>query len=173
MPQEVDQWKEEFEFYLTNMLWINKAKADLIIDHVNQLSFIEKTRSPLQSKIKEQSQEIERLKEELSKTNISNFAHVKESQTPEEYLSTPSLKDLEDEGYKSLSEKLPEEIFLRIHEDIGYASTNTGNAAKIAFNLCHFIADKLTAKDQRIKELEREVQDWKISFDELYIDTKK
>ena len=55
---------------------------------------------------------------------------------------------------KSLSERLPEEIYTRIHQDIGQASMCWENiegagtfeseqASKIAFELCHYIADKL------------------------------
>jgi hypothetical protein len=55
---------------------------------------------------------------------------------------------------KSLSERLPEEIFTRVHIDIGQASVcwenvegagvfDSTKASEIAFNLCHYIADKL------------------------------
>lgn len=58
---------------------------------------------------------------------------------------------------KPLSERLPEHIFKRIHEDIGQASMCWSNideagefdakkAGEIAFELCHFIADVLEAK---------------------------
>ena len=58
---------------------------------------------------------------------------------------------------KSLSEQLPEDIFNRIHQDIGEASMcwehvdkagtfDSTRASKIAFELCHFIADKLNSK---------------------------
>ena len=70
---------------------------------------------------------------------------------------------------KSLSERLPEEIFTRIHQDIGHASTCWSNlegagifeseqASKIAFDLCHFIADRLEEKDKEIKRLEGKVK---------------
>lgn len=70
---------------------------------------------------------------------------------------------------KSLSERLPEEIFIRIHQDIGYASTcwenlddagvfDSTRASEIAFDLCHFIADKLEEKDKEIKRLEGKVR---------------
>lgn len=55
---------------------------------------------------------------------------------------------------KPLSERLPEYIFSRIHQDIGEASTcwtklektgtfDEGHASKIAFDLCHFVADEI------------------------------
>ena len=55
---------------------------------------------------------------------------------------------------KSLSERLPEEIFNRIHEDVGKLATCWSNiegagqynyvyAADVALDLCRFIADKL------------------------------
>ena len=55
---------------------------------------------------------------------------------------------------KALSERLPERIFERVNQDIGQASGcwshlegagtfETEQASKIAFNLCHFIADEL------------------------------
>ena len=51
---------------------------------------------------------------------------------------------------KALSERLPEEIFYRIHEDAGKFATcwNNGKydytyAADVALELCRFIADKL------------------------------
>jgi len=55
---------------------------------------------------------------------------------------------------KALSERLPEYIFDRIHQDIGQASAcwtklekagtfKSEDASKIAFNLCHFVADEL------------------------------
>ena len=55
---------------------------------------------------------------------------------------------------KALSERLPEEIFNRIHEDVGKVATCWSNikgageynysfAADVALELCHFIADKL------------------------------
>lgn len=55
---------------------------------------------------------------------------------------------------KALSERLPESVFDRIHQDIGQASTCWTNlegagtfdsqaASQIAFKLCHFIADLL------------------------------
>ena len=55
---------------------------------------------------------------------------------------------------KALSERLPEHIFDRIHQDIGEASTcwdklegagtfDATHASMIAFNLCHFVADEL------------------------------
>jgi len=55
---------------------------------------------------------------------------------------------------KPLSERLPEHIFDRIYQDIGEASTCWDNlsgagtfdathASRIAFNLCHIIADEL------------------------------
>lgn len=58
---------------------------------------------------------------------------------------------------KSLSERLPEYIFDRIHQDIGEASMcweaiekagtfDATHASKIAFNLCHFVADELDNK---------------------------
>ena len=64
---------------------------------------------------------------------------------------------------KSLSERLPEEIFDRVHQDIGEASTcwtklegagtfDSEHASKIAFNLCHFIADKLDEADKAARK---------------------
>ena len=60
---------------------------------------------------------------------------------------------IRDERDKSLSERLPEYIFTRVHEDIGRASMcwnpipsgifKSEDASIIAFNLCHFIADEL------------------------------
>lgn len=58
---------------------------------------------------------------------------------------------------KSLSERLPERIFERIHQDIGEASMcwekiegagtfDTTHASTIAFNLCQFVADELDAR---------------------------
>lgn len=55
---------------------------------------------------------------------------------------------------KALSERLPEHIFDRIHQDIGEASTcwttlegagtfESEHASRIAFELCHFVADEL------------------------------
>jgi hypothetical protein len=55
---------------------------------------------------------------------------------------------------RSLSERLPEGVFTRIHEDIGQASMcwenikgagvfDSTEASRIAFNLCQFIADAL------------------------------
>ena len=63
---------------------------------------------------------------------------------------------------KALSERLPEHIFNRIHQDIGEASTCWTNldgagtfeaehASKIAFNLCHFVADELDKVKPNIK----------------------
>lgn len=49
------------------------------------------------------------------------------------------VPDLRDE---SLSERLPENIFNRIHSDIAKASKKN-RPSIIAFNLCHFIADEL------------------------------
>jgi hypothetical protein len=54
----------------------------------------------------------------------------------------------------SLSERLPEDIYTRVYQDIGEASMCWENiegagtfeseqASKIAFELCHYIADKL------------------------------
>jgi len=61
---------------------------------------------------------------------------------------------------ESLAERLPEEIFSRIHQDIGQASMcweniegagtfKDGQASKIAFELCHYIADKLDEAHRR------------------------
>jgi len=57
---------------------------------------------------------------------------------------------------KSLSERIPEHIFSRVHQDIGEASMcwtepplgifDTERASRIAYNLCHFIADELARK---------------------------
>jgi hypothetical protein len=54
---------------------------------------------------------------------------------------------------KSLNKRIPEHIFSRIHEDIGEASMcwdkiptgvfDSTNAGRIAFNLCHFVADEI------------------------------
>jgi hypothetical protein len=55
---------------------------------------------------------------------------------------------------KPLSERLPERIFERVHQDIGQASMcwkhpdkagtfDADAASDIAFELCHFIADEL------------------------------
>ena len=55
---------------------------------------------------------------------------------------------------KALSERITEDIFERVHQDIGQASMcwehvegagefDSTRAAEIAFDLCHFIADKL------------------------------
>ena len=55
---------------------------------------------------------------------------------------------------KALSERISEEIFMRVHQDIGQASMcwenvegagtyDSNMASDIASNLCHFIADKL------------------------------
>ena len=55
---------------------------------------------------------------------------------------------------KELSKRLPENVFNRIHEDIGQASMcwdriekagifHSEKASKIAFDLCHFIANEL------------------------------
>lgn len=55
---------------------------------------------------------------------------------------------------RPLNFRLPSDIFHRIHEDIGAASMcwnpkpskqifDSERASKIAFDLCHFIADKL------------------------------
>lgn len=60
---------------------------------------------------------------------------------------------------KSLSERIPEHIFSRIHQDIGEASMcwldadgkpappfgffDATRAGEIAFNLCHFVADEM------------------------------
>lgn len=60
---------------------------------------------------------------------------------------------------KPLSERLPEYVFNRIHQDIGQASMCWGNidkagvfdakkAADIAFELCHFIADILDSEQE-------------------------
>jgi hypothetical protein len=57
---------------------------------------------------------------------------------------------------KALSERLTEEIFNRVHQDIGEASMCWSNiegagtfqseeASRIAFELCHYIADELDA----------------------------
>ena len=48
----------------------------------------------------------------------------------------------EEEFKSSLAERLSENIFNRIHFDIA-KSTSTEESSKIAFNLCHFIADEL------------------------------
>jgi len=60
---------------------------------------------------------------------------------------------------RSLSERIPEYIFSRVHQDIGEASMcwhepplgiyDTARASKIAFDLCHFIADELERKESR------------------------
>ena len=55
---------------------------------------------------------------------------------------------------KSLSERLPQYMFDRIHQDIGEASMcwekvdkagvfDAEHASRVAFNLCHFVADEL------------------------------
>lgn len=62
---------------------------------------------------------------------------------------------------KSLSERLPEEVFTRVHQDIGQASMCWENvegagvydatkASEIAFDLCHYIADKLEEASQEV-----------------------
>jgi len=58
---------------------------------------------------------------------------------------------------KSLSERIPEHLFSRVHQDIGEASLcwtdiplgifDAERASKIAFDLCHFIADELERKE--------------------------
>jgi len=59
-----------------------------------------------------------------------------------------------DKRDKSLSERISEEIYMRVFQDIGAASmcwTNvegagiydSNKASEIAFNLCHYIADQL------------------------------
>ncbi len=59
---------------------------------------------------------------------------------------------------KALSKRLPEEVFSRIHQDIGTASIcwekpeGAGNfdamrASNIAFELCHYVADLLDKKN--------------------------
>ena len=63
---------------------------------------------------------------------------------------TKMKEDIRD---KSLSQRLPEHIFSRIHQDIGKASMcwsetplgnfNSNRASIIAFNLCQFIADEI------------------------------
>ena len=58
---------------------------------------------------------------------------------------------------KSLSERLPEQVFERIHQAIGQASMcwerpekagvfDAKKAGEIAFELCHFIADEVNKK---------------------------
>jgi hypothetical protein len=60
---------------------------------------------------------------------------------------------------KPLSERLPERIFSRIHQDIGQASMcweypekagvlDAKKAADIAFELCHFVADLIDSKQE-------------------------
>lgn len=68
----------------------------------------------------------------------------------------------------SLSKRLPEHIFSKIHEDIGQASMcwnpnpageyDATSASTIAFKLCHFIADEL---EVLLAEKEREIEKWK------------
>lgn len=59
---------------------------------------------------------------------------------------------------QSLSERIPENIFKRVHQDIGQASMcwenvdkagtfKSENASAIAFNLCHFIADEIEKRN--------------------------
>ena len=76
-------------------------------------------------------------------------------------VSVRDIKEANDgKNRKPLSERLPEHIFERIHQDIGQASMcweNIGKAGifdakkagEIAFELCHFIADVM---DNRHKE---------------------
>ena len=71
---------------------------------------------------------------------------------------------------KPLSERLPEEIYMRIHQDIGQASMCWDNiegagtfkseeSSKIAFELCHYIADKLEVTDNE-KKVIRTTRRW-------------
>ena len=68
------------------------------------------------------------------------------------------MKSLKELGQKALSDRLPEKVFTRIHEDIGHASMCWTNieqagvfksevACEIAFDLCHYIADLLEGKE--------------------------
>ncbi len=68
-----------------------------------------------------------------------------------------------EQAQKALSERLPEYIFDRVHQDIGQATTcwtklekagtfDAEHASKIAFNLCHFIADELERAGYRLPE---------------------
>lgn len=76
----------------------------------------------------------------------------------EKYFTPPTLTEEDRQHEKPLSERLPERIFDRIHQDIGEASTcwtelekagtfDAEHAARIAFNLCHFIADELVKEE--------------------------
>ena len=84
---------------------------------------------------------------------------------------------------RSLSERLSEEIFTRIHQDIGQASMcwenvegagtfDSTKAAEIAFDLCHYIADKLEVTDNE-KEVIRTARRWEDGewlYYEWYVD---
>lgn len=67
-----------------------------------------------------------------------------------------------DEREQSLGDRLPANIFSRIHQDIGAASMcwteiekagvfKSEEASAIAFNLCQFIADELKKVDSKLR----------------------
>lgn len=64
---------------------------------------------------------------------------------------------MDKDNRKPISERLPALVFARVHHDIGRASMCWSNideagefdveeAGKIAFELCHFIADEIDKK---------------------------
>lgn len=86
------------------------------------------------------NEEIEKIKSMAIFMNENSKLIIQINKMKQKSEGKPTTKrDLRD---KSLSERLPENIFTRIHYDVGQNHARK-DLEVIAFNLCHFIADEL------------------------------